>query len=92
VTLRHADSGWQHYADAWRVVTMAAKVLATRTLFHPHVDEQPFTRGLGGVRIPAGTRRVRIEAHDTVHGWSPQVLVVDLERSSGPGYEVIGAP
>ena len=90
VTLRHHDTGWRHYADAWRVVSMEGKVLATRTLFHPHVDEQPFTRGLGAVRIPDGVQRVRIEAHDKVHGWTPRTIEVDLTRSKGPGFEVLG--
>lgn len=47
-TVRHADEGWDHYADAWRVVTEAGEVLGTRELFHPHVNEQPFTRSLSG--------------------------------------------
>ena len=70
VTLKHGDTGWKHYADAWRVVTADGKELGTRTLYHPHVEEQPFTRSLGDVKIPAGTKEVFIEAHDKVHGWS----------------------
>ena len=89
VTVGHADEGWDHYADAWRVVAPDGTVLGTRTLYHPHVDEQPFTRSLGGVRIPAGTGHVFVEAHDKVHGWSGQRLRIDLERASGPGYEVV---
>ena len=46
VTLKHADSGWDHYADAWRVVLPTGKVAGTRTLSHPHINEQPFTRSL----------------------------------------------
>ncbi|MGD8569404.1 MAG: hypothetical protein PVJ39_15065 [Gammaproteobacteria bacterium] len=72
VTLKHADSGWDHYADAWRVVTKDGKELGTRTLYHPHVNEQPFTRSLGDVKIPANVSVVYIEAHDKVHGWSKQ--------------------
>ena len=72
VTLKHADTGWEHYADAWRVVLKDGTVLGTRTLYHPHVDEQPFTRGLSGVKIPKETREVFVEAHDKVHGWSKQ--------------------
>lgn len=72
VTLRHADSGWDHYADAWRVVSEDGKELGTRTLFHPHEDEQPFTRSLGNVQIPADMDHVYIEAHDKVHGWAKQ--------------------
>ena len=72
VTLKHGDTGWDHYADAWRVVTEDGKELGTRTLYHPHVDEQPFTRSLGDVTVPADASAVYIEAHDKVHGWSKQ--------------------
>ena len=72
VTLKHGDTGWDHYADAWRVVTEDGKELGTRTLYHPHVDEQPFTRSLGDVTIPADVSAVYIEAHDKVHGWGKQ--------------------
>ncbi|MES9882339.1 MAG: hypothetical protein ABW185_15820, partial [Sedimenticola sp.] len=42
VTMRHGDSGWSHYADRWEVLGPKDKILATRILHHPHVDEQPF--------------------------------------------------
>ena len=88
VTLRHDDTGWDHYADAWRVVAVDGGVLGTRTLYHPHENEQPFTRSLGGVKIPDGTKTVFVEAHDKVHGWSPQRLKVDLGKSRGERFEV----
>jgi len=75
VTLRHADTGWQHYADGWRVLDPAGNVLGYRKLLHPHVDEQPFTRALGGVRIPAGVTRVLIRPHDLVHGDGPDFVL-----------------
>lgn len=87
-TLRHADTGWEHYADAWRVVTPDGRVLSTRTLYHPHVKEQPFTRGLRAVAIPAGATVVLVEAHDKVHGWSRQPVRVDLTTTSGERYRV----
>lgn len=79
VTLKHADSGWEHYADAWRVVDDQGEVLGTRTLFHPHENEQPFTRSLNGVKIPASTTPVYIEAHDKVHGWAAQRFELHLK-------------
>lgn len=79
VTLRHADTGWDHYANRWEVLSMDGKVLATRTLFHPHVNEQPFTRSLGGVSVPVGTTTVRIRSHDSVHEYGGPELVVDLK-------------
>jgi hypothetical protein len=88
VTLRHADAGWKHYADAWRVVAADGTVLGTRTLYHPHDEEQPFTRSLNGVKVPEGLNRIFVEAHDKVHGWSPDRLEVDLGKPRGDRYEV----
>lgn len=68
VTVRHDDKGWDHYANKWEVVAPDGKVLGTRVLAHPHETEQPFTRSLGGVKIPAGIEKVRVRAYDSVHG------------------------
>ncbi len=78
VTLRHADTGWDHYADQWEVLAADGSVLATRTLYHPHVDEQPFTRSLSGVKIPKGMKSVLIRARDSVHGFGPKLFKVGL--------------
>ena len=83
VTLKHGDTGWDHYADNWRVVDGEGNILGDRVLLHPHVDEQPFTRSLGDVEVPVGTTTVYIEAHDKVHGWTPSRLKVDLSKVSG---------
>lgn len=88
VTLKHADTGWEHYADAWRVVDESGHLIKTRVLYHPHVNEQPFTRSLGNIQIPSGTSVVYVEAHDKVHGWSKQRIKIDLSRSSGERYHV----
>jgi len=88
VTLKHADTGWEHYADAWRIVDEQDHLIKTRILYHPHVNEQPFTRGLANIQIPAGTSVVYVEAHDKVHGWGKQRIRVDLSRSSGERYHV----
>ncbi len=87
-TLKHDDTGWAQYADAWRVVTEDGRVLGTRVLYHPHETEQPFTRGLGGVKIPEGLHVVWVEAHCKVHGWSPKRLRVDLRQAVGTRYRV----
>lgn len=80
VTIRHADEGWDHYADKWDVVAPDGTVLGTRELLHPHENEQPFTRSLGGVEIPPGIGRVTIRAHDSVHGYGGRERVMDLAR------------
>jgi hypothetical protein len=81
VTLRHEDTGWEHYADNWRVVDSKSNILGDRVLYHPHVNEQPFTRSLNNVMIPEDVTIVYIVAHDNVHGWSPDRLKVDLNLS-----------
>ena len=80
VTLRHADSGWDHYADAWEIRDGDGAVLATRVLVHPHVDEQPFTRSLGGVRLPDSLKAVTVAGHDSEHGYGGMEMTVDLPR------------
>ncbi len=78
VTLRHGDTGWDDYADGWRVVTGAGEILGTRTLYHPHVNEQPFTRSLSGVEVPEGVTEVFIEARTNVDGWGVARFPVTL--------------
>jgi hypothetical protein len=68
VTLQHADVGWDHYADGWGVYLPDGTELGYRVLAHPHVNEQPFTRSLGGIEIPVGTKKVIIRPRDSVHG------------------------
>jgi hypothetical protein len=68
VAIKHADEGWEHYADGWGVYLDDGTELGYRVLVHPHVNEQPFTRSLGGVSIPQGTKSVIIRPHDLVHG------------------------
>ena len=79
VTLTHPDTGWQHYADAWEVQDAAGNILGTRILVHPHVNEQPFTRSLGGVTVPEGTGTVFIRARCLVDGWGDPVFALGLE-------------
>jgi hypothetical protein len=82
VTVRHADEGWEHYADRWEIVGPDGRILATRPLRHPHVDEQPFTRDLSGVKIPDGITRVTVRAHDSRHGFGGKELSVQLPRGT----------
>ena len=68
VTVQHEDTGWDHYANRFEIVGPTGKPLATRVLRHPHVEEQPFTRSQGRVRIPYAIESVEIRAGDLVHG------------------------
>ena len=79
VTIRHDDSGWDHYADSWTVSAPDGTELGRRDLAHPHENEQPFTRSLSGVQVPGNVTEVVIRAHDSVHGWSDETLTVKLK-------------
>jgi hypothetical protein len=80
VTLLHPDTGWDHYADAWEVLSPDGTSLGIRELAHPHVDEQPFTRSLSGAAIPDGVDHVMIRARCLVDGWGDRMLRVDLAQ------------
>jgi len=80
VTVEHADEGGDHYADVWEVLAPDGTVLGTRTLLHPHENEQPFTRSLSGIAIPDDVVEVTIRAHDRVHGYGGPELTVGVPR------------
>jgi len=80
VTVAHGDEGWSHYADRWEIVAPDGTVLGTRVLLHPHVDEQPFRRGLQGVPIQESVPAVTVRAHDSVHGYGGREAIVQLPR------------
>ncbi len=80
VTLKHKDTGWKHYADHWRVLSLEGEELGRRVLAHPHVDEQPFTRGLYTLTVPTDMEYVLIEGHDSQHEYGGNRLKVKVER------------
>jgi len=80
VTVRHEDEGWDHYANKWDVVAPDGTILGTRTLYHPHVDEQPFTRSLSDVKISESITEVTIRAHDSVHEYGGKTMSVANPR------------
>ena len=77
VTVSSPDTGWDKYADEWRIESGTGEVLGIRELAHPHVDEQPFTRSLGGVDIDAGSTVV-VAARDSVEGYCGERLTVTV--------------
>lgn len=88
VTLKHADTGWDHYADAWRLVDEKGNEIGKRTLYHPHVNEQPFTRSLSSFHIAEDKKIIFVEAHDKKHGWSPNKVKIDMKKTSGDKYQI----
>ena len=81
VTLRHADSGWDHYADLWQVLDDGTgEVLGERPLAHPHTNEQPFTRSLSQVEIPEGVEVIRVRAKCNQHGYEGKQVRIPLQK------------
>jgi hypothetical protein len=78
VTLKHADEGWDHYADKWDILDETGTLLGTRVLMHPHVGEQPFTRSLV-LSIPMNVTNIRVRGHDKVHGYGGKEMEVPLK-------------
>lgn len=87
VTLKHEDSGWEHYADAWQVVDEEGKILGKRVLYHPHENEQPFTRSLSNVKL-LGNAIIYVEAHDKKHGWSKDRVKIDFDFQEGDRFQI----
>ncbi len=76
VTIRHADTGWDHYASEWVVIADDETEIAKRTLYHPHVNEQPFTRSLTDVSLPVDASKITIKAKcNKGHESKPYILI-----------------
>ncbi len=68
----------KRYADAFRVGSRKGAVYGERKLLHDHAGEQPFTRDLHGVAVPAGVRVVVIQARDSTYGYGGKAMDVAL--------------
>ncbi len=78
VTLSSPYDTPQRYADAFRVTTLDGKVLGERILVHDHQTEQPFTRDLYGIKIPADIKKVRIQGRDQKYSYGGKIMDVSL--------------
>lgn len=66
------------------------EVLAARELLRSHVNNQPFTRALGGVRLPDDVGVAAVRARCNVHGLRGWEVVDDGTQEEDPGYLVRG--
>jgi hypothetical protein len=78
VTVQHADTDWDHYADAWVIFTEDGQYLAASNLRHPHIKEQTFTRALPNLPVNEGINSVVIRAHCSRDGFSGKEMTVQL--------------
>lgn len=80
VSILHPDTGWDHYADGWEILDADGNQLGFRELFHPHVDEQPFTRSKSGITVPPATTEVYVRTRCSLDGWSDELFVVQVPQ------------
>lgn len=73
VTVGSPDTGCDSYVDWWEVVTLDGELIHRHTLFHSHVDEQPFTRAGGPIAIAADDEMV-VRADMNSTGGAPTTL------------------
>lgn len=83
-TVRHNDTGWDNYADAFEVRGEAVEN-GLRVLLHPHETEQPFTRSQSGVKA-AGL--VWLEAKDNLEGYGGSKIFLDLHHFNQEWFEL----
>jgi hypothetical protein len=68
----------QRYADGFRVMGTDGVSYGERKLLHDHAGEQPFTRDLYGVTVPAGVRTVVVQARDQKYGYGGKTVRIVL--------------
>ena len=78
VTISSPYDTAQRYTDAFRVMSSDGRSYGERILLHDHANEQPFTRDLYGVAIPAGIRTVIVQARDKKYGYGGKTVEVVL--------------
>ena len=78
VTLQHEDTGWDHFANKWEIIDEENNILGTRILYHPHVEEQPFTRNLSGLMLSEDLKTVTVRGHDSLHAYGGKVITLEL--------------
>ena len=73
VTIKSPDTGCKQYADWWEVLDKEGNLIYRRILAHSHVNEQPFTRLGGKVKIEANTEII-VRAHMNNSGYLPMAF------------------
>ncbi len=73
------DEGCDQYANWWEVVTESGELVYRRILGHSHVNEQPFIRSGGTVKV-SSTDVVIVRAHMNTSGFGVKTYQGTVER------------
>ncbi len=71
--LESPDTGCDQYADWWEVITEEGDLVYRRNLGHSHVNEQPFSRSGGPVKVDADQVLI-IRGHMNNYGYGSSVM------------------
>lgn len=72
VEIKSPDTGCDQYADWWEIVSEDEKLIYRRVLANSHVQEQPFTRSGGPVKIKK-EQTVYVRVHTNTTGYSTRI-------------------
>ncbi|MBK5105491.1 MAG: hypothetical protein JJE42_14690 [Burkholderiales bacterium] len=78
VTVSSPYDSATRYADGIHARSKQGTVYGERKLFHDHASEQPFTRDMYGIKVPAGVKSVVVEARDQKYGYGGKTVDVNL--------------
>lgn len=73
VAIKSPDTGCDQYADWWEIISENEELIYRRVLAHSHVNEQPFTRSGGPVKL-IKDQKVYVRMHMNTSGYSNRVF------------------
>lgn len=80
VTLKHRDSGWDHFATGLAVLAPDGSRIGSLDLTRPNVGKSRFTARITGLKVPPGTEFVLIRSRCSLVGWAAEPVRVDLPQ------------
>ncbi len=80
VTIAHDDTGWDHFAGGFAVLSPDGTQLGALEFSHPHTGQDRFEASLTGLRIPDDIPFILIRTRCSLVGWAAEPVKVDLPR------------
>lgn len=78
VTMSHEDTGWDHYAKGFELLTPDKKRVAYGEETRPHVGKKSFDTTLTGITLPPGIPYLLIRTRCSLVGWASETERLDL--------------